>query len=201
MIVKVISDCHFMSPDPMDIKPVFGENVIWLADNHEFKYIRRKKKIIHEAIDEYEKFLDIARSTNTKVLGGNHERNQGIKATHGYSVIYDGAYFTHGHREIEGPVYADKWETGELGVGLIRLALAGPIMKARRVIFKRKEQKTDELDMISYAAIRNGCNIAVYGHTHPYKTLMTMHNGVLCINVAQGMTELDLDLLRSRFLS
>lgn len=186
--IIVFSDCHWRGPNPMDVKPEYGENVFYLGDNWEFKNIPKSK--VTKYIQKYNAFLKYCETTGTNVLNGNHEVNVGMISLD-IETLYEGddVALEHGDIAFEGYEYHDRWMRRKPG-------------KSRRVIFGiklknllrnrsgAKKFSKPRIERLLKRAHLLGVKTLVVGHFHPAIVIDEVHKGIRLIGVPRGRSVL-----------
>lgn len=187
MEIIVYADCHRFGPSPVNVKFEFGSNVFYIGDNHELKNIKKSK--VNRRVGSYKQFLKVCKETNTNVLAGNHEVSPGtiycgvrtiVKEINGKKVL-----FVHGDYPLWEEAKRNKWHNRHAGIG--RFTLFGiKIKNTLRDHSGSKSLSNKKIDIFTSLAKEYGCDIVVFGHTHPKKTIDETHNGIRIINAAKG---------------
>lgn len=201
--VTVYADMHLFGPTPVKPELIFGENVYYIGDNHEFKNIRKKELDENKLL--FKAFLEECESTNTNILRGNHEVVIGFNNIH-YHRIYDEetrTLFTHGHRIFWEMDKVDKWELRKpckpwYKIEAIRIKNE---LGKKCGSSKFSEEKiriinnhVRDYEFLTSREVRN----IVFGHTHPKQLIDETHCGIRMINVPRGKTELKLEVVHGR---
>lgn len=189
----IFSDCHWNSLDAEDVRPEFGEDVIYIGDNHEFKNIDVKD--VPMLISKYRDFLTKAHMSGTRVLSGNHEVSVGNKFCWRYNdTIYDiqgkGVLYIHGPEITWSKNKYKKWKVKPPGMSKFKRKISCFLSKLRSKIGTRGTLSKKKLKKASDLAKEFECSTIVFGHTHPSKLIDQTYNGVRVVNVPRGRTEL-----------
>lgn len=187
--ITVFSDCHWKGPTPVSIEPDFGENVFYIGDNHELKNIPFKK--VTEYSKQYLEFLGKCKSTKTAILNGNHEVSVGFKENNIEVLLPENMSIAmvHFHRELWSTNTVQEWHNMKPGKSKWNLFL----IKTKQIVKKKlghSALNNNHIDLCLKIAKKYNVKNVVFGHTHPKKLIVEMHNEVTMVNVPQGKSTL-----------
>lgn len=125
---------------------------------------------------------EIRKAAGGNYIRGNHEMDAFGDAGENRFTIYEGkVLFLHGHTLRYFEPRANYWESGR------RMVTTPEEMKRAR--------STDEVFMeAARLAAEKGCEVVVFGHTHPDSLIERNINGIRVINVRKGCTYLHIPL-------
>jgi len=189
--LNIYSDCHKTSPGQHEWKGEFkfGEDVIHCGDNFEFKNIPYKK--VNQYKEEFKKFLNMCKITNTVYVASNH----GVRVERDYVGVYEivktfnytRILIVHGHRLYWSGKKCREWENKRPGKGWWKLqSIAFKNGKFKESKEKRPPQRV--IDECVRLCKLNNCTTIIFGHTH--RTADFMEKGIRIVNVGRGETSL-----------
>ena len=187
------SDCHFLGvAEKKGIKINYArKRTKCIGDNHEGKNI--PKYLISVAKALYKKHIKECDISGCIEINGNHE----CSMADGVDFDIDrGVLSTHGHIIYYSAKKVLKWATRKLGAGKLSLWISSMIHKCRDLRpmkeFSKKQEKKLSKYITKMRLQGHDFHTLVHGHTHCDVVIRKMINGVMCINVPQGYTKLEL---------
>lgn len=189
MEITVFSDCHWKGPTPVDIDPEFGESVFYIGDNHELKNIPFKK--VKKYSNQYTDFLGKGTSTNTSILNGNHEVSVGFKENNIEVLLPTNMSIAmvHFHRESLSASDVHRWHNMIPGKSKWNLFFIKTKHIARNKL-GHSHLNNKHISLCLEIAEKYNIKNVVFGHTHPKKLIVEMHNDITMVNVPRGKTTL-----------
>ena len=176
--ITIFSDVHKFGIHELDIEFEYGDDIFHLGDNFDLKGC--KKQDVNSAKHEFEMYKQKA---GKNYVSGNHELGferltlikDHIMFTHGDYVFWDDDKFNKFRSNTPGKKEWKRW-VSFLGDKIRKFQ--GP-----------KKWKKKNLKKAARFAKANNCHTFICGHVHPRKTLDKTYNGVRCICVPRGRTE------------
>jgi hypothetical protein len=189
MEIAVFSDCHWNGPTPVDIEPEFGENIFYIGDNHELKNIPFDK--VPKYSKQYLDFLAKCKSSNTAILNGNHEVSIGYNNIDLEVLLPENKSIAmvHFHRESWPIAKVVKWHDMTPGKSKMNIFK----IKIKNIIKNKlgsSNLKNKHKDICLKIAKKYNVKNVVFGHTHPKKLIVEMHNEITMVNVPRGKSTL-----------